>query len=287
MKKIIITGKDSYIGNHIQSWILFHHPNYRVEQVDVISDEWKNADFRGADVVIHVAALVHKTNIRDWELYKKVNVDLPRQVAEKAKAGGARQFIFMSTMAVYGAKKKLRRNTVTSATECVPRNMYAKSKLLAEKLLFELSDTNFRVSAVRPPNVYGYACKGNYITGFLSAVKRMPAIPAAYEHVHQSMLYIDNLTELIRLIIERNGSGIYTPQDKVSVCSTDLMRLLSNNRKRVSRLLGLGVYLLSFLPVVRKAYGGVEYAEEMSSHFNGEYQIVSIEEGIERTLQYV
>lgn len=287
MKKILITGKNSYIGNHIQSWLEKYNTEYDVKQVDVVTDRWINEDFTDIDVIIHVAGIVHQPRIIDWEIYKKVNIDLPLKIANKAKQRGVKQFIFMSTMAVYGVGKKLCENIITEKTELDPKSMYGKSKYIAENELMMIADDKFNVSIVRPPNVYGFMCKGNYISGFKMIVKRMPVIPIAYENVKQSMIYIDNLTEFIRLLVDYGKTGIFTPQDKKSVSSIQLMNLIANGlgiKKRQSKICGLGVYLFNHCKLIKKIYGGVEYSDEISNCFNKEYQIVTVEEAIARTL---
>lgn len=290
MKKIIITGKDSYIGNHIQEWIERNNPDYTVTQVDVITDEWRNTSFKDTDVIIHVAGIVHHPEITEWYVYENVNVKLPQEIAEKAKKSGVKQFIFMSSMAVYGVGKKLHSNIITENTKINPKGLYGKSKFMAEKYLMNMADEYFHVSVVRPPNVYGYGCKGNYIPNFLSVVKKLSIIPVAYENVKQSMIYIDNLTEFIRLLIENRETGVFTPQDNKTISAAELMSLLAKSAgiaKRSSKLLGIGIYLLSFVSLIRKAYGGVEYDMKISDYFNGKYQVVSTEEAIVRTIKNV
>lgn len=287
MKKIIITGKNSYIGNHIQLWLEQYGSRYTVIQLDVISDEWEKTDFTGVNVIIHVAGIVHHPEITDWSVYQKVNIELPLKIAKKAKDSGVQQFIFMSTMAVYGIGKKLVENIILEDTTIYPTGVYGKSKYLAEKGLLQLEDEYFKISIVRPPNVYGPECKGNYMSNFTSVVRKLPAIPTAYENVKQSMLYIDNLTEFIKLLIENETSGIFMPQDDHSVNATQLMFLISKGlglKKRKSKIMGLGIYILRFLPLVKKAYGGIEYCEELSNYFNNVYQVVSVEEAIGRTV---
>lgn len=73
--------------------------------------------------------------------------------------------------------------------------------------------TAFNVAIVRPPSVYGKGCRGSYITGFTTIARKLPIIPCAYENVRQSFVYIDNLSECVRVIIESNLSGIFCPQD--------------------------------------------------------------------------
>ena len=286
-KQILITGEKGYIGKRIQQWLLKQPKIYNVKMLNVRTDEWRTVCFKDIDVLIHTAGIVHQPNITDWETYKRINIDLSVSLAKKAKEERVKQFVFFSTMAVYGKGKRLTENVINEKTEICPVSLYGKSKYQAEEELQKLQSDNFKIVIVRPPNVFGKNCKGGYISGFLSIVSKLPALPYAYPDIKQSTIYIENLCELIRLIIESELSGCFMPQDGYPISAIELMTAIADSaglRKRKSRLLGIGIYLLSFLPIVKKAYGGVAYSEEMTAYFKNQYVVVPFEEGIRRTL---
>lgn len=285
MLKILIVGKDSYIGNHIDRWL--SECGCNVSQLDVLTDEWETYNYSRYDSIVHVAGIVHRPECNDWELYKRVNTDMPTAIAQKAKSCGVRQYIYISTMGVYGVNKKLTPNIINANTPLMPDDMYSRSKLMAEEGLMKLQDDSFNVVCVRPPSVYGKDCRGGYISGFASIVKLLPVIPLAYEDVKQSFIYIDNLSELVRQAIVNNLHGVYCPQDEKSVNANTLMKAIAEGmgKKRwISRILGWGVRLMSFLPLVQKAYGGVEYSKSLSDIEGIDYVVVPFEEGIRRTV---
>ena len=284
---ILITGKNSYIGESFKNYLSrFEHT---IDEVDTISDEWKNIDYSKYDSVIHVAAIVHNdAKTASEELFSKVNTQLPFEIAKLAKNNGVKQFVFISTMAVYGIDKSLNKDKccVDNNTELKPISLYGKSKLEAENLLKTLTDQNFKISIIRPPNVYGSGCKGNYIYLFKKLANLMSICPYAYTDIRQSMIYIDNLSELIRLILEKNCDGIYTPQDKHIPNTIDIItgiRKTYNKKTRYSKFLGILIKLFSKISIVNKIYGGVYYDSHISNHFNNKYQIDSFEEGLELT----
>ena len=162
--KILIIGKDSYIGNHVDLWLSKY--GHEVKQLDVLTDEWKTFDYSPYDAIVHVAGIVHRPDCYDWELYKRVNTDMPIAIATMAKAQGVKQYVFFSTMGVYGLGKKLSPNIVDEATPLKEDGMYGHSKLMAEEGLRALEDADFCVTCVRPPSVYGKGCRGGYISGF-------------------------------------------------------------------------------------------------------------------------
>jgi len=283
--QILIIGKNSYIGNHIDKWLSKH--GYEVTQLDVLTDKWKTFDYSPFEVVVHVAGIVHQPKCNDWELYKRVNTDMPITIATMAKEQGVKQYVFFSTMGVYGLDKKLVPNIVDEDTPLLAGDMYGKSKLMAEEGLMKLQDETFNVVCVRPPSVYGKGCRGGYITGFTSVVRIFPVIPQAYEDVKQSFVYIDNLTEFIRLAIEYGIHGAFCPQDDKTVSANELLQAIAvglGKKYRASRVLGIFVRWFHFIPLVKKAYGGVEYTMSLSTLDKIKYVIVPFEEGIRRTV---
>ena len=282
---ILIIGKNSYIGNHIDEWLSNH--GHEVAQLDVLADEWKTYDYSPYDAIVHVAGIVHQPNCQDWELYKRVNTDMPIAIATMAKKAGVKQYVFFSTMGVYGVGKRLMPNIVDETTPLAPKGMYGKSKLMAEEGLCELQDETFKVAFVRPPSVYGKGCRGGYITGFTSIARRLPVIPCAYENVKQSFIYIDNLSELVRLAIEEHLYGVLCPQDDKAVSANELLQVIADGigKKLVeSKVLGIFVRLFHFLPIVKKAYGGIEYSKKLSTIKDVNYIVVPFDEGMRRTV---
>lgn len=282
---VLIIGKDSYIGNHIDEWLKKNR--HQVTQLDVLTDEWKSFDYSSFDAIVHVAGIVHQPKCQDWGLYKRVNTEMPIAIARLAKEQGVKQYVFFSTMGVYGVGKKLTPNIIDEKTPLLADGMYGRSKLMAEEGLIKLQDESFNVVCVRPPNVYGKGCKGGYITSFANLLKKLPVIPRSFKNVKQSFIYIDNLSEFVRLVIEHKLHGTFCPQDDKSVSANELLCAIAKGlgkTYRSSSLLGYGVRLMSFLPIIKKGFGGVEYSKSLSTIKGLDYVVVSFEEGIKRTV---
>lgn len=288
--KILIIGKNSYIGSHIDEWLTKY--GYEVLQLDVLTEDWMAFDYSGYDAVVHVAGIVHRPDCKDAELYKHVNTEMPAAIAEKFKfsrrsSGSKGTFVFLSTMAVFGTPKRLAKNVITANTPKLPMGLYGQSKAAAEDELNKLQDDYFDVVVVRPPNVYGKNCRGGYIPGFVNVVKKLPVIPAAYTNVKQSMIYIDNLCEFIRLAILQKRHGVFMPQDDKAVSAVEITSAIARGLGRkpcASRLLGFAVRLGSFVPLIQKAYGGVEYDMSLSRIEGMDYVVVPFEEAMKRTI---
>lgn len=283
--KIVITGKNSYIGSKVAEFLQKH--GHETAEVDTIAEKWKEHDFSKFDAVIHVAAIVHESaKTSSYDLFNKVNTLLPYEIAKKAKECGVSKFVFLSSMAVYGLDKKLPEGQIVDEnTPLEPVSLYGKSKLEAENLLKTLSDESFKISIVRPPNVYGKGCKGNYVNRFVS-ISKMPIFPLAYTNARQSMLYIDNLSCFIKELLEHDAEGVYNPQDSFIPSTVDLVSAISTARGKhtcFSKLLGIIVCLFSKVPLVVKLYGGLSYSQEFV-YFENRYRIVDFDTAIRQTV---
>lgn len=290
---ILIIGKNSYIGNHIDEWLTNY--GHEVAQLDVLTEDWKTYDYSPYDAIVHVAGIVHRPDCQDWNLYHDVNTLMPVQIASRFKEQGSKSkgsrktYVYFSTMGVYHAGKRLGASVVDEHTPILVEgnSMYGKSKAMAEIELAKLQDGAFDVSFVRPPSVYGKGCKGGYITGFRKIAQMLPVIPRAYENACQSFIYIDNLCECVRLIVEKHLSGAFCPQDDEIPNANRLLEVICKGlgkAYRSSRLLGLCLQLVSFVPLVKKAYGGIEYSRKLSDIPGMDYVVVPFEEGMRRTV---
>ena len=260
MKKILITGANSYIGTCFENYVEKNlSDEYAIETVDMIDSEWQKKDFSGYDVVFHVAGIAHrKETDENRELYFSVNRDLAFETAKKAKNDGVGQFIFLSSMSVYG----LESGTITKQTVPNPKSAYGLSKLEAEEKLNTLSNENFKICTIRPPMVYGKGCKGNFQT-VVKLVKKLPVFPRVKNQ--RSMIYIDNLNRFVALCVQKGLSGVYLPQNKDYVNTTEMAQAIScslGKRVYMSYLLGLSAMVLALMvPMAKKAFGSLVYKD--------------------------
>lgn len=279
MKRILITGKDSYIGTSFEKWVSQWPEKYEVTTIDTISKKWKRMSFDSFDVILHVAAIVHKKNISRSE-YMDVNCKLPFNIAQKAKGSGVKQFVFISSMSIYGKIEGI----ITNKEQPRPTTLYAKSKYEAEKQLQYLEDKKFKVAIIRPPMVYGKGCKGNYDT-LSRFAKKVHCFPDYYNK--RSMIYIDNLINFLCFIIRTEETGIYCPQNEQYVCTKELVNAISiinNNQIHYFKELNWVIKLLvKKVSLFKKVFGDLCYCKELSNFDKWNYNILSFEESIIET----
>lgn len=280
MKKILITGVGSYIGTSFEKYLNSYSDNYIVESVDMIGDDWKTKDFSGYDAVFHVSGIAHiKETDQNRQLYYDVNHIKAFETAKKVKECGVALFVFLSTMSVYGVNT----GVITKDTKENPKNAYGKSKLMAEKDIMSLMDDDFKVAIIRPPMVYGKGCKGNF-NSVLKLVLKLPFFPKINNE--RSMIYIDNLCEFVRMIIESGESGVFCPQNKNYVCTSDMAKIISKKYGKklfFSRILGLICKIfMPLVSIIQKAFGSLVYKD--LEQFDYKYCVCDFEESVEKSV---
>jgi UDP-glucose 4-epimerase len=91
---------------------------------------------RGADVVIHLAALIEAAqSVRQPALYYEVNGVATLSALELARKLGAWGFIFASSAAVYGPEARL---PIVEAEPLTPMNPYGWSKVIGERMVADV-----------------------------------------------------------------------------------------------------------------------------------------------------
>lgn len=280
--KILIVGKNSFIAQGAAAWFARKEPAPAVDLISVRDDSWKAMDLSGYDAVIFAAALVHRPDVTDWAVYEQINVQLPFAFAQYAKEYGVGQFVFLSSVSVYRAERTLPVGTVIdAATPLEPDSLYGKSKLQAEKALQTLADDAFCVSIIRPTFVYGQGCRGRHIEVQKKLARLLPVLPRAFTDVKLGMVYIDNLAELCWLILHSGCSGIYHAQDKAPMSTCDILATMAPRKKQLRCQWLLRPF--AGLSLMKRLFGGSAYSEETAACPLGDYQLVSMKDGIRRT----
>lgn len=255
MKKIIITGANSYIGEAVREYLSTFPDRYEVSMLDTIGYEPKKQDFEGCDVVFNAAGIAHiKETEQNRDLYYKINRDLVVNIAKCAKASGVKQFVLLSTMSVYGAVT----GHITKQTKPSPVSAYGISKFQADCEIDSITDDNFIFACLRPPMVYGKDCKGNY-QSLRSFALKVPVFPN-YKN-ERSMIYIGNLCEAIKNIIDEEKSGLFFPQNEEYVNTSKMVKLIAKENGKDIKFTRALNPLIKTLSVgrMKKVFGNLTY----------------------------
>ena len=297
-KKVLITGANSYIGESFQVFAEENYEkNFEIDTLDMLDPEWRKKEFSAYDIVYHVAGIAHADvgNVSEEvkQKYYAVNTDLSIEVARKAKEEGVKEFIFMSSMIVYGDSAPYgKRKIIDKNTVPHPANFYGDSKLQADVGVRELADDNFKVIVLRPPMIYGKGSKGNYPI-LAKLAKKLPIFPDVTNE--RSMLHIDNLCEFlcqIMLIKEiTNESVVLIPQNVEWTKTFDMVHEIAkvSGKKIISlKMLAPAVWIGGKIPgkigeLVNKAFGNNVYSQDMSEYEGIDYRMVDLKESVEKT----
>lgn len=285
MKRVLVTGEHGYIGTEFYKWTKLNSPQISIDFINVKTNSWKEKNFSGYDVVLHLAGIAHSSrNPKLKDLYYKVNRDLTFDLAKKSKNDNVNQFIFMSSIIVYGegnlSGTKIDKNTIP-----IPSNFYGDSKLQAEILIKELEDINFNISIIRPPMIYGKNSKGNY-----SKLSRLAKLTPFFPDFHneRSMLHIDNLFSFIATVILKNARGTFFPQNKSYVTTSDLVKTIAEvNDKKVILVPGFNFLIKKLIKkqeIFNKLFGNLVYDQQLSKYKHlDDYYINDFYESIVKT----
>lgn len=275
MRKILIAGSDSFIGTNLEAWLKKRPGDYSIDTLDMQNSLWKHADFSQYDALLYVAGIVHHKETKiNKALFYKVNRDLTYAVAKKAKAGGVKQFIFLSTMNVYGVESGI----IHESSPLHAKSTYGKSKLQAEELLDTLEDHHFKLAIIRPPMVYGRGAKGNY-RSLAKLAAKVPVFPDIDNK--RSMIYIANLCEFIKQLIDNEDRGVFFPQNSHYVNSSEMVKLIAEAHGRRIWLTQRFNPLLRFmnLKIINKVFGDLGYAMDMSE-YKSEYRVYGFRDSV-------
>lgn len=218
--RLLLTGANGFIGS---SFYLNYRGQFEIETFSFRND-LDTLTISTIDAVVHLAALVHQMNGAPNEAYRKINVTKTVALAKKAKEAGVKQFIFMSSVKVYGEESD---TAYDETTLCYPKDPYGESKLEAEKALLALANDTFKVSIIRTPVVYGEGVKAN-IFKLISLTDKYRYLPFGGIANRRSMVYVGNLTHLISEIITQEKAGIFLASDDQPVSTTQLIDSIAN-----------------------------------------------------------
>ncbi|HGF8003293.1 TPA: NAD-dependent epimerase/dehydratase family protein [Enterococcus faecium] len=275
MKKILITGANSYIGTSFKKWMTPFQDEYQIDTLSVRGDAWREHDFSGYDTVFHVAGIAHadvsKVSEETKQLYYAVNRDLAIETAKKYKqdlSGKNGQFIYMSSIIIYGEETSInKKRVITPETKPNPSNFYGDSKLQAEIGLQPLNDATFHIAILRPPMIYGPGSKGNY-QQLVKLANKLPIFPDVKNE--RSMLHIEKLSEFVKERIDDQDSGVFFPQNDQYVRTSHMVRDIAQaNGKKIYLFswMNWAICLLGYVPgkvgrLTNKAFGNLVYEKE-------------------------
>jgi len=278
--KILILGNNSYICSKFIKYSQAYE--FECDTVSVRDNSWETVSFSTYDSILCPIGIAHvSSDIKMESKYYEINRDLPVKIAKKAKQCGAKQFIFFSSMIVYGKDLPLGKELLLNKNSLLnPENFYGKSKKDAELLLSALEDEAFKVARVRIPMVYGPDCRGNF-PKLLKIASNFSVFPDICNQ--RSMIYIDNLCEFLCKLIKSREGGIFHPQNTEYVSTKEIIQTASacfNNKIVFTKMFNpLIKFASKKIDIVNKIFGTKIYDRSLSPDIDS-YNVVNFEDSI-------
>ncbi len=281
MTKVLITGANSFVGANFRKFSQYKD----IEEISLYEIRPEDIDFGKFDIVLHLAAIVHQSKKIPESEYFDVNRDLCLRVAGYAKKAGIKQFVFLSTVKVYGEFVP-KFGLCNENSKCIPDDAYGKSKYEAELGLKKMEDDNFTVSIIRTPLVYGEGVKANMLS-IVKLVDSFSFLPFGEINNKRIVTYIENLLVFIDQIIEKRASGIVIAKDENAISTTELVNYLSEFLNKKVALFKLPQIIIKFgtflFPgIFDKLYGSLEFDNSKTKNELNYEPPFSTEEGIRK-----
>lgn len=273
---ILVTGSSGYLG---QNFINHYRTEHHFERFSLQQETLETLDLSGIEVVLHCAALVHQTETHPYETYHEINTTYPLTLAHKAQQEGVKQFLFISTIAVYNPSEP----RITQETLPNPLTPYGRSKLVAEQQLLALNDEHFTVTILRIPMIYGKQAPGN-IASLMRLIRKVPLLPFGGIRNQRSFIYIGNVTSVIHHAMLTRTGGTLLVADETPISTTELIRTLARGMGRPLRLMRLPLFemlLRRLKPQMHaKLYGDLTVDSNITHVFHDYVLPYSVEEGL-------
>lgn len=308
-KRIFITGGAGFIGttlikrliynNEIVIYDNFHrnalknaelgkHPNIKVIKGDVLDLERLKESIKGADIVIHMAAIAGiDTVIKSPVMTMKVNTIGTYNVLEAViTLDKIERFIDFSTSEVFGsyAYKSEEKDSTNLQPVGEARWVYATSKLAGEHLAHSYhKEFGLPTISLRPFNIYG---PGQVGEGAIHVfIKR--AIDNQTIEIHgdgdqiRSWCYIDDMVDAILLCLTKDRAigevfNIGNPRGTITILSlTEKIKYLANSKSKIIHVPKSYVDVELRIPSIKKAKKILEFEPK-----------VDLDEGIKRTIKW-
>lgn len=285
MKRIVIVGQNSYIGNSLIKHL--DQQKYEISTICAKTTSVTNMDFSGVDSVFLVAGIAHVSASSNQKgLYFKINRDLAIDIAKRAKETNAKQFIFMSSMIIYGEARLKKEFVISNTTPFDPIGFYGRSKLEADIAIEKLNSPSFKTVIIRSPMVYGPNSRGNF-PRLVNLTRKTFIFPKINNK--RSMIYIENLCEFIKLVVDNESAGVFMPQNTIQPSTSAIVSTIAkhlNHKILISRIFNPIIWFFAlFLKPIRKVFGSRTYDLKMTQYFDNSYNIVDFEESIKRSIK--
>ncbi len=215
--RVLVTGGTGFTGSHVvrrclarghrvrvldhQKGTFFDELSKRGAEIQLGSVADRDAVARavdGVDLVHHVAAAFREINVPQ-SLYRRVNVEGTRIVAEESLRAGVGRVVYCSTEGVHGDVK---RPPGTEESPIAPEDYYQQTKWEGEIAFHEVLAKGLAGTILRPTAIYGPGDPSRFLLIF-RMVRRGRFVIVGNGKAHYHPVHVDNLCDAFELAAER------------------------------------------------------------------------------------
>ena len=262
--KVLVTGANGFIGDsvcrhlaatghNVIAGLRSERPNPGWMETLVYGNlETRHYFFpalEGIDAIVHLAARVHimREGGADVEAaHQLVNTEITKKIAAQAAEAGVQKFVFLSSVKANGENTQT--EPFSEKNDPAPKDAYGRSKLAAEQALQRISEnTKLACTSLRVPLVYGPGVKANFGALLHSCGLPIPLPLGGITHNRRSLLFIGNLTDAIRTVLEdpSDRPESYLLSDGENLSTADLVWRLRRSLRQPAPNLKVPVSVLT------------------------------------------
>lgn len=262
--KVVVTGAFGFIGCELVTFLCERTPwqvtaivrrpavpaREGVSEVVVAGLEDARCDvqletaFKGADAVVHLAAVTPDiARSKNLDL-ARLNADVTVRLAQIAASTGVRRFVYMSSALVFGSSSK---GPLTEASPVRPADAYASTKLDGEGAVRAVALASMEWIIIRPPLVYGPGAKGALGTLVKAVIKGVPLPLKSATSNRRDLIGVRNLASFIALCLEHPDAGneVFVVRDGEPLTTRALIEAIASAGGRPAVLLPVAPALLT------------------------------------------
>lgn len=173
-----------------------------------IMDDLTSLSTRTASALEECEAVVHSAAYMDFnyesELFYQINVEATKTLLEMAESRGVKKFIYISAAPVVPGSP-IENLTEDRANPGLPRDLYPKTKAIAERTVLAKNTPNFKTISLRPPAIWGP--DNHHMEEVFERVKAGKWRWIGGSHQILSTIHIDNLSSAVIAALKSDLGG--------------------------------------------------------------------------------
>lgn len=287
MKKILVCGSNGMLGGTLLRQLgpkaaiaaarIDPARDFEFCHVSLNNELNSSIDWRQIKAVVNVAGLVKGNKDKLYE----ANVTFPLQMAMAARSAGVRQFIHVSSFAVYGNVSYIDDNTIE-----YPNTYYGKTKLEADRRLLLLQNHNFHVAVLRLPFLFN-TVRVSHLNNLIKVIKFLNWLPLNSNPTLRSVMTYSDAAKVLKYICDNDLFGVLHASSPTPFSYHLLNQLITEEIGKPLRFTiipDLIIDLMRFfkLPLVARAFD----SSLLNSNINLSFSVNGIQD-IQNTLRTI